>query len=104
MNEILDKIDEIIIEYDGGKWYSADDLRLILRSLSVNYYYLTKHNIEYAQSHNMVIYNFKGSDAAGQRFAELKVPELRKTRKLLMAADRVINSIRSEISILKKEQ
>ena len=104
MKEILDKISEIIIKYDGGEWQSVDNLRLLLRSLSANYYYLTKHNIEYAQSHNMVIYNFKGSDAAGQRFAELKVPELRKTRKILYATNIVINAIRSEISILRTEQ
>jgi len=103
MTEILNKISQIITKYDGGEWESLENLRILLRELSSNYYYLTKHNIEYAQAWNMQVYNFKGSNAAAQTFADLKVPELRITRKILMAADRVINSIRSEISIIKIE-
>ena len=103
MDKILNTISEIITHYESGEWVSIDDLRLLLRRLSANHYYLTKYNIEYARAHNMEIYNFKGSDAAGQRFAELKVPELRITRKILSSVDRVLNSMRSEISIIKLE-
>ena len=103
MNEILEKIDSAIILYESGAWLSSDKLRELLRELSANYYHLTKLNIEYAQDWNMVIYNFKGSDAGGQRFAELKVPELRKTRKILQATNIVLNSMRSEIGIIRAE-
>lgn len=103
MNEILDKIDSTIILYEQGTWVSSDNLRKLLRELSANYYHLTKLNIEYAQDWNMVVYNFKGSDASGQRFAELKVPELRMTRKILQATDKVLNSMRSEIGIIRAE-
>ena len=103
MEEILNNITEIILEYEAGAWMSSNKLREMLRELSANYYHLTKLNIEYAQDWNMVIYNFKGSDAGGQRFAELKVPELRKTRKILYATAIVINSIRSEIGIIRAE-
>ena len=104
MDEILDKISEIIIKYDSGEWQSVDNLRLLLRELSANYYYLTKENILFAQEWNKEVYSFKGSDAAGQRYAELTVPHLRKTRKILTATNIVINAIRSEISILRTEQ
>jgi len=103
MQEILNKIDTIIIDYEMGVWVSSENLRVLLRELSANYYYLTKLNIEFAQQHNMVIYNFKGSDAGGQRFAELKVPELRKSRKILYATAIVLNSIRSEIGLIRAE-
>ena len=103
MNEILNKISDIIETYESGSWQSVDNLRVLLRELSANYYYLTKFNIEFAQEHNKAIYKFKGTDAAGNRFAELTVPELRITRKILSAADRVLNSIRSEISTINKE-
>lgn len=104
MKEILDKISEIIIKYDGGEWQSVDNLRLLLRELSANYYYLTKYNIEAFQRHNAIQYMHKGAVGRGLILANEQVPELRKTRKLLMAADRVINSIRSEISTINKEQ
>ena len=104
MTDILDKISDIIDRYESGEWQSVENLRLLLRELSSNYYYLTKFNVEYAQEWNKEVYKFKGSDAAGQRFAELTVPELRITRKILTATNIVINAMRSEISILKTEQ
>ena len=103
MESLLNDITDIINSYEGGEWQSADNLRGLLRKLSTSYYHLTKHNIEYAQDWNKAIYKFKGSDAAGQRFAELTVPELRITRKILSSCDRVMNSMRSEIAILRNE-
>lgn len=103
MKEILNKISQIVIEYEGGSWVSVDNLRVMLRELTANHYHLTKYNIEYGKQHNMEIYNFKGSDVAGKRFAELKVPELRETRKILSTAKNVIDSMRSELSIIKNE-
>ena len=103
MEEILNNITEIILEYEAGAWMSSNKLREMLRELSANYYHLTKLNIEYAQDWNMEIYKFKGSDAGGQRFAEIKVPELRMTRKILQATDKVLNSMRSEIGIIRAE-
>ncbi len=103
MKDILNNISELVNKYDSGEWVSVDNLRVILRELSSGYYYLTKFNIEYAREWNMEVYNFKGSDAAGQRFADLKVPELRHTRKILTAVSKVLDSIRSEIAIIRTE-
>lgn len=103
MNDILEKITTIINTYEGNEWQSVDNLRTLLRDLSSNYYYLTKHNIQYAQEWNTEVYKFKGSNAAGNTFAELKVPELRITRKILTATGKVIDSMRSEIAILRTE-
>lgn len=103
MDNILNKISEIITKYETGEWQSVDNLRVLLRQLSTNHYHLTKYNVEYGQEHNKAIYKFKGTDAAGQRFAELTVPELRITRKILTTVNIVINSMRSEISIIKSE-
>ena len=75
----------------------------MLRELSSNCYFLTKHNIEAGVNYNRVQYNFKGSVAAGKILAEEKVPELRMTRKLLFQANKVTDSIRSELSIIKNE-
>ena len=103
MEDILENISKIIETYESGSWQSVENLRVLLRELSANYYYLTKFNIEAAQDWNKEVYKFKGSNAAGETFADLTVPELRITRKILAAADRVLNSIRSEISTINKE-
>ena len=107
MNETLNKISDIITRYESNEWQSCDNLRHLLRELSVNHYHLTKYNVEYGQKYNAAIYNhtreFKTSDAAATRYAELTVPELRHTRKILTATNIVINSMRSEIGILRSE-
>ena len=103
MEEILIKITDIIQRYDGGEWQSVENLRIMLRELSSNCYFLTKHNVEAGMEHNKNQYNFKGSVAAGKIFADEQTPELRYTRKILYAANKVMDSMRSELSIIKNE-
>ena len=103
MEQVLDTISNVITSYETGEWQSAEALRKIQRDLVSNYYYLTKYNIEYFQKYNAVQYKHKGSVSSGKILAEEQVPELRIIRKIMEATDNVIWSIRSEISILKKE-
>ena len=103
MQKVLDTISNIIRDYESGEWQSAEALRKTHRDLVSNYYHLTKFNIEYFQKYNAVQYRHKGSVSSGKILAEEQVPELRIIRKIMEATDNVIWSIRSEISILKKE-
>ena len=103
MESILSKISEIIDRYESGEYITLDNLRVMLRELSSNYYYLTKYNIEYFEQHNAVQYKNKKSVAYGIILANEQVPEIRITRKILLATDRVLNSMRSEIAILRSE-
>ncbi len=103
LDSILNKAHEIIHEYASGKWQSVDRLRELLRELSFCHYAVTKVNIEAAQDFNKEVYKFKGSNAAAVNFAELTVPELRITRKLLITYSKQIDSMRSEISTINKE-
>ena len=101
MEKILNKISDIIEAYESGELIHLEELRAMLRELSSAYYFLTKHNIEAFQNHNAVQYKHKGSVAAGLILANEQVPELRITRKILFASSKVIDAMRSEISILK---
>ena len=103
MDKILNEIAIIIADYQGGQWQSADNLRENLRELSCNHYYLTGFNIKAAEEWNAIVYKYDGSDAASQRFANLHCPELRKSRKILIAVSKVLDSMRSEIGILRQE-
>ena len=103
MQEILHKITNLIETYESGVWVSAENLRVMLRELTANNYYLTKHNIEYFQKYNAIQYKHKGSVSSGKVLAEEQVPELRMIRKIMEATDNVIWSMRSELSIIKKE-
>ena len=103
MEAILQKITNLIETYESGVWVSAENLRVMLRELTANNYYLTKHNIEYFQKYNAIQYKHKGSVSSGKVLAEEQVPELRMIRKIMEATDNVIWSMRSELSIIKKE-
>ena len=63
---------------------------------------MTKHNIEYFQNHNAIQYKHKGSVSSGLILANEQVPELRMLRKIESAANNVVNSMRSEITSLRK--
>tara|TARA_R110001606_G_scaffold57122_1_gene138143 strand:- start:601 stop:915 length:315 start_codon:yes stop_codon:yes gene_type:complete len=103
MEAILQKITNLIETYESGVWVSAENLRVMLRELTANNYYLTKYNIEYFQKYNAIQYKHKGSVSSGKVLAEEQVPELRMIRKIMEATDNVIWSMRSELSIIKKE-
>ncbi len=104
MEEILNKITAIIETYESGVWVSADNLRVMLRELTANNYYLTKYNIEYFQKFNAIQYKHKGSVASGKILAEEQVPELRIIRKIMEATENVMWSMKSELSIIKNEK
>lgn len=103
MEEILKKITDLVDTYESGAWQSSDNLRVMLRELTTNYYHLTKFNIEAHQDYNQVLFKHTGSVASGKILAEEQVPQLRMLRKIMEATDNVIWSMRSELSIIKKE-
>lgn len=104
METILVTITEIIVKYESGEWQSADNLRLLLRELTSNIYYLTKYNIEYHEKHNAVQYKHKGSVSGGLILANEQYPELRMLRKIIESANNVTRSMTMELSILKTEK
>lgn len=105
LEKILKKTFDIIETYESGAWVSSDNLRVMLREISANYTYITKFNIEAYRDWNASIYNRenKTSVASAKIKADEEVPQLRETRKLLQAIDHVIWSMRSELSIIKKD-
>jgi hypothetical protein len=103
MNEVIQRIDSCVERYEGGEWQSVESLRDLLRDITTAYYHLTKYSIEAYRKHNGIMFLFDGSAARGKIKADEDVPELRMIRKIMEAADQVIWSIRSELSIIKKE-
>lgn len=103
MDKILEKITSLIETYESGSWVSAEDLRVMLRELTSNIYYLTKHNIDSFKKHNEIQYKNKKSVAFGKILADEQVPELRMTRKIIEAANNVKTSMVMELSIIKNE-
>ena len=103
MEEILEKISDLIETYESGSWQSVENLRVMQRELSANIYYLTKHNIEAFNKWNGIIHNEATSHTKAVTKANYEVPELRMSRKILETARGVSIAMNSELSILKKE-
>mgnify|MGYP003148632861 CR=1 FL=1 len=103
LDQILNKINDLIDTYESGAWQTVENLRIMQRELSCYNYYLSKYNIEFYNNHNKEQYNFKGAVNAGKIHADYKIPNLRMTRKIMEAVKNVIWSMRSEISIIKNE-
>jgi len=103
MNEILNKISDIITRYNSGQWETSENLRILLRELTSNIYFLSKFNIEFHEKHNAVQYKHKGSVSSGLILANEQVRELRMIRKITEAANNVKSSMIMELSIIKNE-
>lgn len=103
LDQVLSKMQESIDKYRSGAFLSLESMREVMRDLSYCHFALTKINIEAYKEYNSILYHFNGSVARGQIEADEQVPALRMSRKLLNTVAREIDSIRSEISIMKQE-
>lgn len=108
LTEILNESNEIVREYKSGNFISTEKLREYARKLSCNYYEITSgFNIEVFNDYNNYMYQLTEIDNQSVNKATIKAdkrhPELRETRKVLEALDKVIWSIKSELSTLNKE-
>lgn len=103
MQEVLNKISEIITEYNSGAYLTKERLLVMSRELSTNIYFLTKYNIEAFNDWNTIIYNDEGSVNKATVKADFEVPELRQTRKLLEACKGVSIAINNELKIINND-
>lgn len=104
LTTILNDINRLIENYHNLKLTLVHDQSEILRGLTTNLYFLEKHRIDAYESWQSVYFQSKGtSGAAKEREADFKVPELYKLRRIMEGGYKVVDSIRSTISIYKKE-
>ena len=101
---ILNDINKLVEDYHSLQLNLVRDQSEILRGLTTNLYFLEKHRIDAYESWQSVYFQSKGtSGAAKEREADFKVPELYKLRRIMEGGYKVVDSIRSTISIYKKE-
>ena len=96
---VLETISEIIENYEAGLYLTPERLKEAQRKLSSNIYWLTEINVQEFNKWNDFVYNFKGSNAAGQVAANKEYPYVRMTRKLIDAARNVAIAMSNELKI-----
>ena len=107
MNEVLNKIAEIIEDYNNTSINDGVKLNEQLKNLTSYLYYIEFIKSKYHQDFEEIVYNKvnneKLSVARATNEANIAVPEVYKLRKLTSAGYRVCDAIRSNISFLKLE-
>lgn len=100
----LEEIEANISAYKSGEYFSEERLIKLLKNLTTNYYFLTKHNIEAYNDWTNIIYN-RGdmSVSAAKVKADKEVPQLRQLRKIMEAVDHVINGVKKELNAVSNE-
>tara|TARA_R110000803_G_scaffold195286_1_gene258477 strand:- start:135 stop:431 length:297 start_codon:yes stop_codon:yes gene_type:complete len=95
MDEILQKINKIVIAYESGHY---KDLVEGQRILNCNLYFLMIEQIEFERLHRGAFFNSKEkSIAARTKEADELVPELYKCRKIGETGKEVLWGIRGEL-------
>ncbi len=104
LSEILNNINTLIDNYHNLQLKLVKDQSEILRSLTTNLYFLEKHRIDAHEKWQSTYFQSIGkSGAAKEREADFKVPELYQIRRIMTGAYKVVDSLRSTISIYKNE-
>lgn len=103
MEETLNKIAEIITNYESGEFKGLDGLSVIRRKLAFCHYDITTYKIKYHNLFNAEVHAHNGSNAAAKSYAEHKVPELYMCRNILTSVKLVLDSMQQEISIMKND-
>ena len=96
---IIETYHSLELKTDEGMTYSK-----LLKDLTSNLFYLEKFRSEYYNQHNQIMFEFKGSVSASKIKADEQVPEIYMLRRVMNAAYRVVDAMRSNISYIKKEQ
>lgn len=109
----MDSLENVLSEYNNTItcWRETpfDDLfksAELMKDLAIILNNLSLHKIEYQIHWNKKCFELrdKMSVAASEKTANNELPELGKLRQVLKAGNNVLDSIRSQVSLLKQEQ
>ena len=104
LEEILNRIQAAKEAYDTLKLSQVSDQSRILRELSISYHDLNDHRIDTREDWMFNYNEAVGSNAYREKYADHKVPELYKIRRVMESTKVLIECVRSTISAAKLEQ
>ena len=104
LNEILESINEEVDKYHTLQLKDVLTQSEILRNLTSNLYFLESYRVEYHEKWLSVYHNSAAkTSAAKEREADNVVREIYMIRRIMTSGYKVVDSVRSTISIHKKE-
>lgn len=104
LHEILEQIDEAVDTYHTLQLKMVLEQSEILRKLTTGLYFLEQHRVEAKEKWNSTYFQSQGkTNAAKEREADIKCPEIYQIRRIMTGGYKVVDSIRSTISVNRKE-
>ena len=103
LKEALNKYNSIIDTYDGLEFDDKMVTAGLMKDMAVCLSYLTMHRIEAQKEWNSIVFNHVGTNASGERQADERVPQLYQLRRIHEAGKAILDTMRSQISLLKTE-
>ena len=106
MNEHLDKITQVITWYEDAELKHLMELNRALTVLSSNLYHVEVERSKYHDKFQRRIYELtanKMTVSRAENQAHMEIPEMYMLRRVMNAAYRVADSIRTNISYMKSE-
>lgn len=104
MTGLLNKISEIINDYQNHKGVTVDDLMGMQRELTTSIYHLTKYQVDYHTEWLAKYHSFEGTNAGKERYADNACQGLYACRKIIDAANNVSIAISQELRIMNKDK
>lgn len=104
LETILERINKAKDDYDTLKLSQISEQSEILRSLSICYSDLNDHRIKAKETWDYHYFEHKGSNAAREKYADLKCSELYLLRRTMESTKILIESVRSTISAAKLDR
>lgn len=103
LKEALERYNTIVDTYDSIPFDDRMATAELMKDLAVCLSYLTMQRIVYQKEWNKIVFEFEGTNAAGERKADESKPELYQLRRIHEAGKAILDTMRSQISLLKQE-
>lgn len=92
-----------IEEYEGNTTITGDQICEHLQVISSHLFFLEVFRSDYHSKWNNIMYNFQGAVSRAEIEANEQVPELYMLRRILGAANKTMDAMRSQLSAMKHE-
>lgn len=100
----LEKYDQIVANYESISFDDVNGTTVLMKDMSICLSYLTMERVGFQKMWNAAVFTFKGTNAAGEKYANEQYPQLYRLRRIHEAGKTIIDTMRSHVNLLKQEK
>jgi len=104
LEKVLKQYNSIIDTYYSLQYSESEQIMELLKNLSIVLSYLETHRVEAHKEWTAIVFKREGSVAAAEVEAHTSVPQLYQLRRIMQAGYRIVDAMRSNISLVKSER